>query len=151
MVQHIVTNLLSNAIRYTQRGYVTMRSCVDNRGVCIEVEDSGIGIGQEDQMHVFDDYFRGCAGRKEWDLASVGDRPAHGVALGRIAVAWKAKSVGKYVHAYVAASSARVPSQFDVGRTRVSFQIESTLSKWATSNDRYRGRRHGARAGGCAK
>ena len=65
MIQQIVTNLLSNAIRYTHRGYVTMRSRLDNRGLCIEVEDSGIGIGEADRMHVFDEYFRANAARQE--------------------------------------------------------------------------------------
>jgi phosphotransferase system HPr (HPr) family protein len=58
IVQQIVTNLLANAIRYTHRGQITIRSRVIARGLCIEVEDSGIGIAPRDVPHVFDDYFR---------------------------------------------------------------------------------------------
>ena len=110
MIQQIVTNLLSNAIRYTQRGYVTMRSRVDNRGLCIEVEDSGIGIGAEDQMRVFDEYFRANAAqggeRRIWP--GTGGGPAHGVAFGGIVVGRKRTRSRKHVQAFVAFGLARV-------------------------------------------
>jgi signal transduction histidine kinase len=58
MLQQIVSNLLSNAIRFTHQGHITIRSRALLRGVCVEVEDSGIGIAPEDMPRVFDDYFQ---------------------------------------------------------------------------------------------
>lgn len=58
-LQQIVMNLISNAIRYTQSGGVTVTCCLlaDNQW-SISVRDTGIGIAPEDQAHIFDPFFR---------------------------------------------------------------------------------------------
>ncbi|MEW5855796.1 MAG: HAMP domain-containing sensor histidine kinase [Cyanobacteriota bacterium] len=58
-LQQIVTNLLSNAIRYTKKGSVqlTCQMLSDNRW-SIAVSDTGVGIAPEDQARVFDPFFR---------------------------------------------------------------------------------------------
>lgn len=58
-LQQIVTNLLSNAIRYTDSGTVQLNCQVlsDNQW-SIAVSDTGVGIAPEDQPHVFDPFFR---------------------------------------------------------------------------------------------
>ncbi|MBD1888560.1 sensor histidine kinase [Coleofasciculus sp. FACHB-SPT9] len=58
-LQQIVTNLLSNAIRYTETGSVqlTCQMLSDNRW-SIAVSDTGIGIAPEDQSRVFDPFFQ---------------------------------------------------------------------------------------------
>jgi len=58
-LQQIVTNLLSNAIRYTQSGTVQLKCQIlsDNQW-SIAVTDTGIGMTPEDQLHVFDPFFR---------------------------------------------------------------------------------------------
>lgn len=63
MVRHVVGNLLSNAIRYTERGHVAVRSRLDERGVRVDVEDTGIGIAPEDSGRIFEEYFRADSGR----------------------------------------------------------------------------------------
>ncbi|WP_416669220.1 sensor histidine kinase [Egbenema bharatensis] len=58
-LQQILTNLLSNAIRYTERGYVTVTiETLEDHQWSITVRDSGIGITQDDQKHIFEPYFR---------------------------------------------------------------------------------------------
>ena len=58
MIQQLVGNLLSNAVRYTERGSIVLRSRLDGHGLAIEVEDTGIGIAPDDQGRIFDEYFR---------------------------------------------------------------------------------------------
>jgi signal transduction histidine kinase len=58
-LKQIWTNLISNAIKYTPEGgeiLVTLRA--NNEHVIGVVEDTGIGIAQEDMPHLFQDFFR---------------------------------------------------------------------------------------------
>ena len=58
-LQQIVTNLLSNAIRYTQSGTIKLTcQILSNNCWSITVSDTGIGIAPEDQPCVFDPFFR---------------------------------------------------------------------------------------------
>ena len=58
-LQQVVTNLLSNAIRYTESGTVQLRcqKLSDNQW-SIAVTDTGVGIAPEDQSRIFDPFFR---------------------------------------------------------------------------------------------
>ena len=58
-LQQVVTNLLSNAIRYTESGTVqlTCQMRSDNQW-SIAVTDTGVGIAPEDQSRIFDPFFR---------------------------------------------------------------------------------------------
>ncbi|CAN5761339.1 hypothetical protein BH18ACI5_BH18ACI5_00280 [soil metagenome] len=57
-VKQIVLNLLSNALKFTPTGSVTITASFEarNRMVRIAVRDSGVGIGEEDQAKVFEDF-----------------------------------------------------------------------------------------------
>ena len=58
-LQQIVTNLLSNAIRYTSAGSVTVTAyAVDDQQWAIAVQDTGRGIKEEDLARVFEPYFQ---------------------------------------------------------------------------------------------
>ena len=57
-IAQVVANLLDNAIKYTERGGVTVRAGhVAARAWC-EVEDSGPGIPEEDLPRVFERFYR---------------------------------------------------------------------------------------------
>jgi len=59
-LQQVVTNLLTNAVNYTNRGgAITLRTRCKYDEVCIEVSDTGVGICAEDLPRVFEDFFRG--------------------------------------------------------------------------------------------
>lgn len=53
-LMQILVNLLGNAIKFTQRGYVRLKVLRHGTDVLFEVEDSGIGISQEQQELVFE-------------------------------------------------------------------------------------------------
>jgi signal transduction histidine kinase len=58
LLKRALSNLVSNAVAYTERGRVTVH-VVDLGGrVRIDVEDTGIGIPEAFHARIFDDYFR---------------------------------------------------------------------------------------------
>ncbi len=69
----MVTNLISNAIRYTLQGEVNVRTLNGDSRVCIEVRDTGVGIDKEDLPHIFDRFYRG---------SNVRQSNIHGTGLG---------------------------------------------------------------------
>ncbi|MCB1691924.1 MAG: HAMP domain-containing protein [Pseudomonadales bacterium] len=58
-LDQMVTNLVDNAIKYTQAdGNVILRLRTLGRMAVIEVEDSGIGIPEEEQQRIFERFYR---------------------------------------------------------------------------------------------
>jgi len=57
-VKQIVLNLLSNALKFTPSGFVKIGASYDpkTRNISIAVSDSGVGIGSDDQVKVFEDF-----------------------------------------------------------------------------------------------
>lgn len=55
----VVTNLVSNAIRYTTDGSVSVSTIRANGRVGLVVQDTGLGIDPEDQLHIFERFYRG--------------------------------------------------------------------------------------------
>jgi PAS domain S-box-containing protein len=73
LLSHIFTNLLNNAVKYSEAGQ-TIQFVVQRHGaeaICV-VRDSGIGISAEDQRWLFHAFQRG---------RNVGDRPGTGLGL----------------------------------------------------------------------
>ncbi|MGB7709209.1 MAG: HAMP domain-containing sensor histidine kinase [Microcoleus sp.] len=65
-LQQIVTNLLSNAIRYTETGSIELHCCqVGAENWAIAITDTGIGIANEDQHRIFDPFFQAGESRKQ--------------------------------------------------------------------------------------
>ncbi len=57
-VREILQNFITNAIKYTEEGSVTIKAQSYDKGVLFQVLDTGIGIGKSDQERVFDKFFR---------------------------------------------------------------------------------------------
>lgn len=57
-VREILQNFVTNALKYTERGQITIKAGAHERGVTFEVIDTGIGISKADQERVFDKFFR---------------------------------------------------------------------------------------------
>ena len=50
----VVINLLSNAVKFTDKGKVTIEAFLDNGQIMVEVQDTGIGIAEEDRHKIFE-------------------------------------------------------------------------------------------------
>lgn len=57
-VREVIQNFVTNAIKYTESGSVTIGAKSQERGVLFYVSDTGIGISKADQEKVFDKFFR---------------------------------------------------------------------------------------------
>ena len=61
----LVRNLVSNAVKYTPGGgQVAVRAYLEHPDVIVEVQDHGIGIGQEDMGRLFDEFYRTAPARQ---------------------------------------------------------------------------------------
>ncbi len=57
-VREVLQNFITNAIKYTEEGSVTISAEPADHGVRFIVQDTGIGISKQDQDRVFDKFFR---------------------------------------------------------------------------------------------
>ncbi len=62
----VATNLVSNAIKYTPAGHVDVRTSFDRHTgyASLIVEDTGLGINDEDMPHLFERFYRGSEVRE---------------------------------------------------------------------------------------
>ncbi len=58
-LRRLLTNLVGNAIRFSDTGSVEVRLNSTGQGVTIEVEDTGIGMNPEEQLLLFDRFRQG--------------------------------------------------------------------------------------------
>lgn len=57
-VREILQNFITNAIKYTEEGHVTVGAHKATNGVRFTIRDTGIGISKTDQEKVFEKFFR---------------------------------------------------------------------------------------------
>lgn len=102
-LQQMVSNLVDNAVRYTDAGgRVTVVAERRNGNVALEVQDTGMGIATSDLPHVFDRFFRAPEAVQRTD---------EGMGLGLAIVKYIAEAHGGRVRAE---STAGVGSRFTV-------------------------------------
>ncbi len=72
-LQQIITNLLSNAIRYTEAGSIKLTcQTVSQEEWAIAIADTGIGIEPEDQIRIFEPYFQAGSSQQSYHPHSTG-------------------------------------------------------------------------------
>ena len=54
--RHILQNLIGNAVKFTDKGKVSVSVTKSNDTVIISVTDTGIGISESNQLHIFDEF-----------------------------------------------------------------------------------------------
>lgn len=57
-VHEVLQNFITNAIKYTEVGSVSIEATQQPNGVLFRINDTGIGISKADQERVFDKFFR---------------------------------------------------------------------------------------------
>jgi signal transduction histidine kinase len=57
-VRQILVTLVSNALKFTSEGGVTLRAYATENGVVLEVRDTGVGIDREALEHIFDPFWQ---------------------------------------------------------------------------------------------
>lgn len=113
-IEQVVTNLLSNAIRYSGEGSVVSVHCeASTDQVCVTVSDEGIGISERDLPRIFDRFYRVDQGRS---------RDAGGSGLG---LAISQRIVEDHGGTLVAESQLGRGSTFRLSLPRGSFSIAS--------------------------
>lgn len=57
-LREVVLNLFDNAIKYTDKGIITLGTSMKQQSVVIRVADTGMGIAEEDISHLFQKFYR---------------------------------------------------------------------------------------------
>ncbi len=60
-IRQVLGNIINNAVKFTDQGYVHIDVSFQNSDLIFEISDSGCGIAKEDQEHIFTRFERGQA------------------------------------------------------------------------------------------
>ncbi len=122
-IKQVVTNILTNAVKYTEKGIVTL--CLayeivsddpDSVMLNVAVKDTGIGIKQEDMQKLFSEFDR---------IEEERNRHVEGTGLGMSITKRLLEMMG---------SSLQVESIYGLG-SKFSFSLKQTVVKWEEIGD----------------
>ncbi len=83
LVERVLRNLVSNAIRYTVDGTVLVAARRRGEHIVLQVWDTGLGIAADEQQHIFEEFYQIAADAEAWqaDSSAVGQRKGLGLGL----------------------------------------------------------------------
>jgi signal transduction histidine kinase/DNA-binding response OmpR family regulator len=80
-LRQVLINLLGNAVKYTDSGWVDMRVRLDHSppasSVRFEVEDTGLGIDESDRRRIFEPFFQAAGGIAKGEGTGLGLAISH--------------------------------------------------------------------------
>ncbi len=120
-IRQCVLNLLTNGVKYTQKGSVTLSASYEKKDdshieLTISVSDTGIGMKPEDMKKLLEPYAR---------LEEKRNRTIEGTGLGMSIVSGLLELMG---------SEPRIESEYGKG-TKVSFTVEQEVLSWEPTGD----------------
>uniref|UniRef100_A0A7C4YFF5 histidine kinase n=1 Tax=Caldisericum exile TaxID=693075 RepID=A0A7C4YFF5_9BACT len=71
-IKEIFSNLLDNALKFTQSGYIKLTIKEEKEKVIVTVEDTGIGISEKDLPHIFERFYKGENNRAPSNSLGIG-------------------------------------------------------------------------------
>ena len=60
-IEQVVLNLLSNAVRYTDQGFIAIEARQQTNHLCVRVTDTGQGISPQDRERIFEPFAQGTS------------------------------------------------------------------------------------------
>jgi signal transduction histidine kinase/CheY-like chemotaxis protein len=69
-IRQVVLNLLSNAVRYTDQGEVSVWASADDSWLTIQVKDTGPGIEAADSERIFEPFYRGATSVRQENIGT---------------------------------------------------------------------------------
>jgi two-component system, sensor histidine kinase len=58
LLNQLLQNIIGNALKYTEKGFVQVSEALDSDGLLLSVEDSGCGIPDDKLERIFDEYYQ---------------------------------------------------------------------------------------------
>ena len=71
-ISFVLGQIITNAVKYSDKGSITISSCEDERNTYLSVKDEGIGISPEDLPRVFERGYTGYNGRADKKSTGIG-------------------------------------------------------------------------------
>lgn len=66
LMEQVWLNLISNAIKFTpENGEISIKGNADDEGITLTFTDTGAGMNEETQKHIFEKYYQGTEGRSK--------------------------------------------------------------------------------------
>ena len=72
LIRDIIGKLLSNAVKFTQKGKVKLYAAVDGECVRVEISDTGVGIPQREMPRIFEKFYQVNRGKQQQQGAGLG-------------------------------------------------------------------------------
>lgn len=100
-LKQVLLNLVSNAVKFTDKGTITIAAHEDNGTVLISVTDTGAGIAPEQQASLFERWTQTDTGRKKGSGSGLGLFIAHHFVEAHNGTIWLESQVGQGSTFYV--------------------------------------------------